>query len=228
MFEHIAGPIYFRESMSMDSNVIYIDGDDRRVLVDTGTGMTPERLNEDLEKLGSSFDDITDIILTHSHIDHIGGVPAITARGNARIHLHREEAERINAGDMTLTLASTFGARLPPMRVHNALEEGDMIDVGGISLHVYHTPGHSIGSICLLEPDLGVIITGDTMFAGGSFGRVDFPTGNPRALVESLRRISELDFQVALPGHMNAITRDARISAMHSYKMAASMFTGPI
>ncbi|MHA1246906.1 MAG: MBL fold metallo-hydrolase [Candidatus Thorarchaeota archaeon] len=228
MFEHIVGPVYFRTSVGFDSNIILIKTDDRVVLVDTGTGMYASSIERELQSIGVTYEDVTDIVLTHSHIDHIGGVPAILKAGEPKIYLHKEEADRINSGDMTLTLASTFGAHLPPLRIDVALKEGDVLAFDDVKLHVYHTPGHSIGSICLHEERLNLLITGDTMFPGGSFGRVDFPTGDPASLVASLKRIAELYFEIALPGHMNAITHDAKRSAMYSYEMARSMFTGPL
>jgi glyoxylase-like metal-dependent hydrolase (beta-lactamase superfamily II) len=91
-------------------------------------------------------------------------------------------------------------------------------------MEVLHTPGHSLGSICLRILDTGILITGDTLFPGGSFGRTDFPTGNERDLVESLRRISEMSFEIGLPGHMHAMKFNAQKSAYSSYKMAKSMF----
>lgn len=224
MFERIAGQVYFLESTSFDSNIIYIDGGDLHVLVDTGTGLSARKLDLDLRTLGTSTEEITDIVLTHSHIDHIGGLIPILESASPRIHLHREEADRINSGDMELTLADTFGAELPPMRIDDPLEEGRVLSFGDVNLHVYHTPGHSIGSICLHDQDLSLMITGDTMFAEGSFGRVDFPTGDSSKLVQSLRRISQIDFDIALPGHMQAITQDAKSSARLSYEMARGWF----
>jgi hydroxyacylglutathione hydrolase len=225
VFERILGPIHFLESTSFDSNIIYIDGGDLQVLVDTGTGLNAAQLDRDLRRLGTSAEKITDIVLTHSHIDHIGGVIPILDSASPSIHLHREEAERINSGDMELTLANTFGAELPPIRIDDALEEGQVLTFGDVNLKVFHTPGHSIGSICLFAEDLKLLLTGDTMFPEGSFGRVDFPTGDSSKLVESLGRISQIDFDIALPGHMWAIKHGANKSARMSYEMARSWFT---
>jgi glyoxylase-like metal-dependent hydrolase (beta-lactamase superfamily II) len=224
VFERIVGPIHFLESMSFDSNIIYIDGGDHHVLIDTGTGLNAQKLDQNLRRLGTSAEKITDVVLTHSHIDHMGGLFPILASASPRIHLHREEADRINSGDMEVTLADTVGAELPPIRIDHPLEEGQTLDFGDVSLQVYHTPGHSIGSICLYAKDLGLLITGDTMFPEGSFGRVDLPTGDLSKLVQSLRRISQIDFDIALPGHMHAIIEDAKSSAQLSFEMARTLF----
>ncbi len=224
MFRQISDNIYIRVSNSFDSNIIYINGKEKQILIDAGTGMYSDALNQDLVKIGSSVDAITDIVLTHSHIDHIGGVLPIIDTSSPKLHLHKSEGEMINSGDMRLTLSTTFGVELPPMKIDNLLEEGQTLCLGDVCFKVYSTPGHSIGSICLHIEDQGILITGDTMFPGGSFGRVDFPTGNPQQLVSSLKRITEWEFVIALPGHMNAITSNAKRQAESSYQMASSMF----
>ncbi|MCF2136081.1 MAG: MBL fold metallo-hydrolase [Candidatus Thorarchaeota archaeon] len=223
MFERIIGPIYFRTSMSFDSNIVFIDTEEFKILVDTGTGRNADQIDRELQQVGCSFKDITDIILTHSHIDHIGGVPSILQHGDPHIYLHQKEADMINSGDMTLTLGASFGVDLPPLKIDMPMKEGDVLDFGEVKLKVLHTPGHSIGSVCLQEERLGVLLTGDTMFPGGSFGRVDFPTGSMKQLVASLKRISDLDFEIALAGHMQAIIGNAKQAAQLSYRMAKGM-----
>jgi len=224
VFDMIVDSIYFLVSRSMDSNITFIKSGDCHVLIDTGTGLNHHALDKQLQTLGSSISQITDIILTHSHIDHIGGVIPIVEEVNPKIYLHKAEAEPINNGDMRQTLAATFGVDLPPLKIEGVLEEGTILEFEDIKLEVYHTPGHSLGSICLMILDTGILITGDTLFPGGSFGRTDFPTGDERTLVESLRRITEMEFEIGLPGHMNAMKFNAKKSAHASYQMAKSLF----
>ena len=224
VFDLISDSIYFLMSRSMDSNIIFIKSGDSHILVDAGTGLNHHLIDKQLQPLGSSVSQITDIILTHSHIDHIGGVIPIVEEGNPKIHLHKAEAEPINSGNMSQTLAASFGVDLPPIKIEGILEEGSILEFGDIRLEVYHTPGHSLGSVCLMVLDTGILITGDTLFPGGSFGRTDFPTGDEGALVESLRRITEMEFEVGLPGHMHAMKFNAKKSALASYQMAKSLF----
>jgi hydroxyacylglutathione hydrolase len=224
MLDQITNDIYFIMSRSFDSNITYIKSGDHEILVDTGTGLYAASLDKDLQTQGSSLDRITDVVLTHSHIDHIGGVIPLLERGVPKLYLHRLEAEPINNGDMSHTLGDTFGADLPPFKIDVMLEEGDLIDFGDIKLRVFHTPGHSAGSIVMRVEGSGILFTGDTLFPGGSFGRVDFPTGSPEKLVESLKRISEMDFEIGLPGHMHAMMHNARRSALASYQMAKNWF----
>lgn len=224
MFDKIADSIYFLVSRSMDSNITFIQSGNSHVLIDAGTGMNYHALDKELQNLGSSLSQLTDIVLTHSHIDHIGGVIPIVEEGSPKIHLHKAEAEPINKGNMSQTLSNTFGVDLPPLKIEGLLEEGMILEFGDVKLEVFHTPGHSLGSICMMILDTGILITGDTLFPGGSFGRTDFPTGNEKDLVESLRRIAEMDFEVGLPGHMHAMKFNAKKSAYSSYQMAKTMF----
>ncbi len=224
MLDQIADSIFFIVSRSFDSNITYIKSGDHEVLVDTGTGLYSANLDSDLQTQGSSLESITDVVLTHCHIDHIGGVIPLLEMGSPKLYLHKEEAEPINRGDMSHTLGDTFGADLPPFKIDVMLEEGDMIDFGDVKLEVFHTPGHSAGSIVMLVEGAGILFTGDTLFPGGSFGRVDFPHGSPEKLVDSLRRITEMDFEIGLPGHMNAMKYNAKRSALTSYQMAKNWF----
>jgi glyoxylase-like metal-dependent hydrolase (beta-lactamase superfamily II) len=86
------------------------------------------------------------------------------------------------------------------------LAEGGEIRFGALRLTVLHTPGHTEGSVCLYDPDAGLLFSGDTLFAGG-WGRVDLPGGDPQAMADSLARLSVLPDAVGVfPGHGNATT----------------------
>ncbi len=225
MFDLVVPGVYILVSRSFDSNIGFLDSGDRKVLIDTGTGVYHSQLGDALSKVGTSLSSITDVLLTHSHIDHIGGVVQLLKRGSPKIHLHKEEADMINLGDMSLTLADTFGAEIPPMKVEGVLQEGDVLEMGDLKIKVLHTPGHSGGSVCFHLEEECVVFTGDTMFGEGSFGRVDFPTGDPAKLVSSLKKLSELEnFTIALPGHMGPVKGNAIRSAISSYQTAKNWF----
>ncbi len=225
MLDQISEHVYFIMSRSMDSNITFIKSGDHEILIDAGTGLYTSNLDKDLQTRGSSIQSITDVVLTHSHIDHIGGIIPLIEAGSPKLYLHKAEAEPINQGDMSLTLGNTFGVDLPPFKIDVKLNEADVLDFDDVKLRVFHTPGHSAGSITMEIEDTGILLTGDTLFPGGSFGRVDFPTGSPVKLVDSLKRISQMKFEIGLPGHMNAMKHNARKSAMSSYEMAKQWFT---
>ena len=86
--------------------------------------------------------------------------------------------------------------------------EGDTLTVGGLTLRVMETPGHSRGSVCLLVEGQGVIFSGDTLFRGNC-GRCDFPGGDYRAMLRSLARLGRLEGQYQVyPGHEEATDMD--------------------
>ncbi len=132
---------------------------------------------------------------SHGHIDHVFDNAALHAATGAPIGIHPDDAHRL-AGD------NAYGFALEPSRMDRALREGDEIVVGDLVFAVLHTPGHTEGSICLFEERRGLLLSGDTLFAG-SYGRTDLPGGSDEAMVVSLRRLVELlpPPTRVLPGH---------------------------
>ncbi|MEK7397586.1 MAG: MBL fold metallo-hydrolase [Candidatus Poribacteria bacterium] len=137
------------------------------------------------------------IINTHGHIDHISANNDLKKKTSAKLCIHRLDADIIV--DPQKNLSSFIGkpiSSLPPDRI---LEDGDIIESGTIKLKVIHTPGHSPGSISLLADD--AIFTGDLLFAGG-IGRYDFPGSSYEQIMDSLKKITELDDNlIVYPGH---------------------------
>ena len=142
-------------------------------------------------------------INTHGHIDHIGANRAIKERYDIPLLIH--SADSASLTDPGLNLSAMGFGRLDSPPSDRELQDGDEILVGEIMLKVISTPGHTPGGICLLicrsgQPD--VIITGDTLFAGG-VGRTDFPGGSWSLLMESIRNrlLSFPDETIIFPGH---------------------------
>lgn len=141
------------------------------------------------------------IVSTHGHWDHIGDNAAVAAHTGADIAVHPLDRNRLVNPE---PLWAPFD--IPPSVPAVELAEGGEIRFGEIRLTVLHTPGHTEGSVCLLATDDGVLLSGDTLFAGG-WGRVDLPGGDPAAMVESLKRLTTLEDRIAvLPGHGPATT----------------------
>jgi hydroxyacylglutathione hydrolase len=136
------------------------------------------------------------IVTTHGHWDHSGDNARVAEHTGAQIAVHPLDAHR-------LTNPSPMWApfEIPPCVPAVDLEEGGEIRFGSVRLEVLHTPGHTEGSICLLDADAGRLYSGDTLFAG-SFGRVDLPGGSAEAMVASLDRLRGLEPTLTvLPGH---------------------------
>ena len=132
---------------------------------------------------------ITDILLTHSHFDHINGVEALLNASDARLHLLRAEAE---FWDRDLDLPT----------LHDG---GDRIHLGETEIEILHTPGHTPGSACYRVGDQ--VLTGDTLFVFGC-GRCDLRGGDPEQMYQSLRRLGERlpGGTLVRPGHNYGIT----------------------
>lgn len=134
------------------------------------------------------------ILLTHAHFDHTGAVAAL-AEGGAKIYLHADDVKLIREGNM----AEMCGMTLTPFVPDVVLHGGEELDVAGQRVMVLHTPGHTAGSVCYIIG--GALFSGDTLFYL-SVGRTDFPSGDAKALAESLRKLFSLrcDYPV-YPGH---------------------------
>jgi hydroxyacylglutathione hydrolase len=141
------------------------------------------------------------IISTHGHWDHIGDNARVAEHTGALIAVHPLDRERLTHPQ---PLWAPF--EIPPSVPAVELAEGGEIRFGMIRLQVLHTPGHTEGSVCLLDNDAGRLYSGDTLFAG-SFGRVDLPGGSPEDMLASLDRLRRFDDALAvLPGHGPATT----------------------
>ncbi|WOF16896.1 MBL fold metallo-hydrolase [Methanoplanus sp. FWC-SCC4] len=140
-------------------------------------------------------DDIDTIILTHCHYDHIARVKEISHLCEAKVCIHKDDAGGLV--DETPSLALMFGERSPGIVPDRMLSDGDIIK----DLLVIHTPGHTPGGICLYNKEEKFLISGDTVFSDGGYGRFDFPGGNADKLKASIKRLSSLDVKALYPGH---------------------------
>lgn len=136
------------------------------------------------------------IVSTHRHWDHIGdNAEAVIATG-ATLAAHLADRHGLEHPD---PMSAPFA--IPPSVPALDLAEGSRIRFGDIDLDVLHTPGHTEGSVCLLSHEERVLLSGDTLFAGG-WGRIDLPGGNAEMMVDSLARLATLeDGLTVLPGH---------------------------
>ena len=184
--------IYFIPGIGLCSNIFAFTEDGDISLVDTGSGIAPNEVAPQLEQLGLRIEKISKVVITHGHIDHIGGLTEISEHCSPRVFVHQNDSEAL----------SSLG-----IKSIGCLDEGDTIWLGRKELKVLHTPGHTEGSICLYDKE--VILTGDTAFPGGYFGRTDLPSGDWRKLVDSLDRLSRLDVRFMLPGHGEPVLSDA-------------------
>lgn len=167
--------------------ILWNDSSDSCVVIDPG--YEPERVLRTVKDLGKN---LQAILLTHGHFDHVGAVREIFAQTDCDIYLCPADCampEQMTAGPLCYT---------------NSYQEGDVLELAGLSIRVLHTPGHTPGSVCLLCE--GNLFCGDTLFAG-SCGRTDLPCGSWTQLQGSLSRLKALEAEYAVyPGHGEATT----------------------
>src|SRR5699024_11170771 len=144
------------------------------------------------------------ILLTHGHFDHIGAVDDLRDLYDIPVFACREEADVLEDPELNLSAAwnescSTHADRL--------LDDGEKFTLAGFEIQMLHTPGHTHGSCCYYIPEEGILLSGDTLFAG-SVRRMDFPTSSGRAMQASLQRLlCHLPEDTAVyPGHESTTT----------------------
>jgi hydroxyacylglutathione hydrolase len=143
------------------------------------------------------------IVITHAHIDHIGGAHKLRALTGAPVYMH--EADKMLSDRLDIQ-AGWLGVETPPdPGIDQPAHEGDVIRVGSIEASVLHTPGHTPGSISLYLANEEKLIAGDTLFHG-SIGRTDLPGGDAAQIQKSIRgKLYELpDATIVIPGHGGA------------------------
>lgn len=170
------------------TNTYMIINDGKAILVDPGFDI---EIPEELKQY-----EITAILLTHGHIDHIASINSF----NVPIYIHKDERQFLF--DNRLNLADMFSYPYKGDSDKKIIELDDnmVVTINGIDIKVIHTPGHTIGSVCYLIDDS--LISGDTLFQVG-VGRTDFYTGSFKMLNESLLKlIGSLDNNTKVyPGH---------------------------
>ncbi len=199
--------IYYIPGIDYDSNIYIITGENNTI-IDCGTGMHNKYI---IDKINEIIDlkEIKQIILTHEHYDHCGGVKKLYEANDkkAKIISHEKASNKIENGKSDF--ARMLGGNMPKIPVDIKLKDNDEIKIGDKKFNVLHTPGHTPGCICLYEPSEKVLFSGDTLFAYGSFGRYDFPGGNLDELKKSIQRINKLDVSDMYPGHESIVKNDA-------------------
>lgn len=179
-------------------NVFVLKGTRKTMLIDVGLASDHAHLGAGLKELGLGLGDIQMVLLTHEHVDHVGGVHLLPA--SMLVAAHGRVADKIRLNDEFSTMSGAFNVGLEKFHVDIHLEDGMIIDLGGIRLRVLYTPGHSSGSICFYETTRGGLFSGDTIFAGGVLGGI-FSSGNLSDYISSLERLKELRLDAMYPSH---------------------------
>lgn len=145
------------------------------------------------------------VLLTHGHFDHMMAAEEIRKAFDLKIYACEKELEVL--ADPGKNLMKNYYMGAYGLEADIAVKEGDKLELAGFEWTVLETPGHTAGSCCYYIPEEDVLFSGDTLFRD-SYGRVDFPTGDARAMFASVRRlINEIpENTMVYPGHSEATT----------------------
>lgn len=170
---------------SFRTNCYMVWQEDRNDCILIDPGFEADQILEQVRARGKT---VAAVLITHGHFDHVGGVKEVAAETGCKVYIH--------PADQELPSRLTLGSVVPCTHHYG---EGDTLNLAGLTLQVFHTPGHTPGGVCLLCDD--VMFSGDTLFAG-TCGRTDLPGSDHHQMWNSLARLAALekDYQV-LPGH---------------------------
>jgi glyoxylase-like metal-dependent hydrolase (beta-lactamase superfamily II) len=200
------------------NSFVLVDDDGQATLVDAGTKRAPRRILSGLEYIGVAPSDVTRLLVTHAHPDHVGGLATMRGRTGGTVSVHERDAAYVREGKGPVLDRSRLGGRLlrrnsgcAPTPVEDEMVDGQVLDIAG-GLRVVHTPGHTPGHVSLLHEPTGVLVTGDSIW--NMRGRMtwsvpmfctDFALSKQTAEV-----LGDLDYEVAAFTHGPEIRDGAR------------------
>ncbi len=179
--------------------------DDRLILVDTGMNSNATEILSYLERIAYKPTDISSIVITHTHPDHVGGLASLKQKSNAEVAAHRIEADYISKKVKYPGPPGPQRHRACPVDV--LLEDGDRYQ----ELLVIHTPGHTPGNIALLDEARSLLIAGDTVRnEGGGLGPMsDVYNIDPTEHRHSIKKVAAHDFERLIVGHGKPLADNA-------------------
>ncbi|MDR2945533.1 MAG: MBL fold metallo-hydrolase [Candidatus Adiutrix sp.] len=208
----IAPSVYFYPFTSMvenNCNTVILDGPEK-VLIDPGHKHLWPELKAKIEDDGLNPADISLVLHTHCHPDHMEAGEILEFDYNAVQAMSEAELDFLNGPGRDFF--PWMGLDCPRGSISRVLTEGPL-DLGDKTVHLCQAPGHTPGSLCLHWPEAKVLITGDVIFAR-SVGRSDFAGGDFQALAASVAKLAALkDVDIILPGHGPAVVGAANVAA---------------
>jgi glyoxylase-like metal-dependent hydrolase (beta-lactamase superfamily II) len=182
-----------------DGASFIVDFDGKLVMIDAGTGTRPHTIETNIRELGYNPQDISILILTHCHVDHVGGAHYFQEKYGCRIVAHEIDAAIIERGDFIKAAAKWYQIKLDPIMVEEKLQgESDLLKVNSDGLQWLHTPGHTPGSICLYIDRGGRRV----LFGQDMYGPSDkYVLSNINQWEQSMEKLLTLNADILCEGH---------------------------
>ena len=222
--KQIADGVFFipgQDEMIPDSHVYLLGAPDSGDLSLIDAGLMGKGIYkiQSIQDSGVSLSNIKRVIMTHTHLDHIGCLGEIRkAIPHAQLWVHKNEAEPLEQGDEKTVYGMDMFESMCQAQygikpgdfcfpVDRKPAGGETLEIGGMKWEVLHIPGHSSGSIALYHAQEKILIPGDTVYADHAIGRFDLHGASGAQLKASLLKLAELEVNILLPGH-NRIVAD--------------------
>ena len=196
-------------SHSYDATVFVVEDGGELVLIDSGAGRSAARIMDNIKSTGLDPQGIKTLVLTHCHIDHIGGAPYFRRELGCRLVIHELDADAVADGDPVLTAANWYESDFPPTKIDDRLSGPEGVLIPGGGLKWLHTPGHTPGSICLYL-DRG----GERVLFGQDIHGPFLPSfkSDIKLWKSSMEKLLALDADVLCEGHFGIFRPRDRVN----------------
>ena len=232
VFPHVI-EVNYQAGERLGCNVYLVFDGPEWLLIDIGFDETVEEIVEMVRQLDFPLSNCKTLIATHADVDHIQGLAKAKQLLKAPVTGHPLAAEPLASGDRIKTFAEVTAQNIhldmPAVKIDAFVDDGDTIQVGGLELEVWHTPGHTDSQLSFRLDNL--LFSGDNIYRDGCVGAIDAHHGsNIPAFIKSLRRIRASNVEWLLPSHgpifrKDDLLLDRTIARLESYLHMADFGT---
>ena len=210
LFPHVI-EMNHQAGQRMGCNVYLVFDKNEWVLIDVGFQETIDEIVDLIRQLDFPLSNCKTVIATHADVDHIQGLAKIKQILKAPVSGHPKAAKPLAEGDRLKTFAEVeaqnIHMEMPPVKLDTLINDGDTIAIGGLTLEVWHTPGHTDSQLSFRLGEL--LFSGDNIYRDGCVGAIDAHHGSDiPAFIKSLERIRKSDVKWLLPSHGPIFRKD--------------------